>query len=38
MHQIAVGSGVYSNSPDAEFLQAQHAQGDLAAIGYEYFI
>jgi hypothetical protein len=38
MHGVCVGSRMHDNSLDAEFLAgAQHAQRDLAAIGYEDF-
>src|SRR5260370_16482857 len=39
MHRIGVGGGMHGNGGDAEFLaRAQHAQGDFAAIGYEYLV
>ena len=36
MHGVGVGGGMHGDGRDAELLAgAQHAQGDLAAIGYE---
>ena len=36
MHGVGVGGGMHGDGGDAELLaRAQHAQGDLAAIGYE---
>ena len=36
MHGVGVGGGMHRDGGDAEFLAgAQHAQRDLAAIGYE---
>lgn len=36
MHGIGVGGGVHGNGRNAEFLaRTQHAERDLAAIGYE---
>ena len=36
MHGVGVGGGMHRNRGDAEFLaRAQHAERDLAAIGYE---
>ena len=38
MHGVGVGGGMHGNGRDAELLaRAQHAQRDLAAVGYEDF-
>ncbi|OQA04042.1 MAG: hypothetical protein BWY69_00128 [Planctomycetes bacterium ADurb.Bin401] len=39
MHRIGIGRGMHGNGRDAEFLAgAQHAQGDLAAVGNQDFV
>jgi hypothetical protein len=39
MHRVGVSGRMHGDSGDAELLaRAQHAQCDLAAIGYQYFV